>query len=71
MGKGIPGEVTMYGKSEGTGETSGVARARRVGRVMRVDADRVGLLLVREARPGVLPKLCIYGLCKLRPGQSE
>lgn len=50
---------------------SGVARARRVGCVMGVDADRVGLLVVREARPGVLPRLCFYGLCKLRPGHFE
>lgn len=36
-----------------------------------MDANRVGLLVVREARPGVLPRPCFCGLCKLRPDHSE
>ena len=32
--EGVPGEVTMHGKWGGTGEMSGMARARRVGHVM-------------------------------------
>lgn len=31
----------------------------------------MGLLAVREAKPGVLPRRCFCGLCKSRPGRSE
>lgn len=57
----------MGGEWVGMGEMSGVSGARRAGLVMAVDAGGVGLLVVREAGPGILPRPCFCGLCKLRP----
>ena len=56
----------MGGEGVGMGEMSGVSRARKAGLVMAADAG-VGLLVVGEAGPGILPRPCFCGLCRLRP----
>lgn len=38
---------------------------------MGAGTGKVGLLVIREARPSVLPRPFCCGLCKLRPGFSE
>lgn len=58
-GEGVPSEVRAEG---GTGELSGVARARRGGIVTGAGSIEVGLLVVREAEPGIPPGPFFSGL---------